>query len=107
MSDVPPPPPSYGQQPPPPGYTAYSGGRSTATHPQGTLILILGIVSFFCLGIVTGTIAWVMGSKALKEIDADTGTTYTNRGQVNAGRICGLIGAILSVLGIIVVLATR
>ena len=104
MSDVPPPPPpSYGQQPPPPGYTAYRGGPATAAHPQGTLILVLGIVSFFCFGIITGTIAVVLGTKALKEMDADPSTVYTNRGQINAGRICGIIGAVLSIAGIIYV----
>ncbi len=69
-------------------------------HPKGTTVLVLGIVSFFCFGIITGTIAFFMGTAALKEIDAVPGR-YSNRGQVNAGRICGIIGAILNVLSII------
>jgi len=54
---------NYGQQPPPPpaGYTAYNpqggGGANYRTYPQGTTILVLGILSFFCFGIVLGTIA--------------------------------------------------
>ena len=100
------------QPPPPPaGYTAYSphggGGANFRNHPQGTTILVLGILSFFCFGIVLGTIAAVMGTKALKEIDSDPTTTYTNRSQVNAGRICGIIGAVISVVGLVFVVATR
>jgi len=106
-------PANYGQQPPPPpaGYTAYnpqgSGGANYRTYPQGTTILVLGILSFFCFGIVLGTIAAIMGTKALREIDSDPSTTYTNRGQVNAGRICGIIGAVISVVGLVVVIAAR
>jgi hypothetical protein len=68
---------------------------------------VLGILSFFCFGIVLGTIAAIMGTKALREIDSDPSTTYTNRGQVNAGRICGIIGAVISVVGLVVVIAAR
>ena len=106
-------PANYGQQPPPPpaGYTAYNpqggGGANYRTYPQGTTILVLGILSFFCFGIVLGTIAAIMGTKALREIDSDPSTTYTNRGQVNAGRICGIIGAVISVVGLVVVIAAR
>ena len=104
---------NYGQQPPPPpaGYTAYNpqggGGANYRTYPQGTTILVLGILSFFCFGIVLGTIAAIMGTKALREIDSDPSTTYTNRGQVNAGRICGIIGAVISLVGLVVIVATR
>ena len=106
MSDVPPPPPpSYGQQPPPPGYAAY-GGPATRSHPQGTLILVFGIVGLItCLPLAIA--AWIMGQRALKQIDGDTGVTYTNRGQVNAGRICGMIGVILAVVTWVIYLATR
>ena len=90
--------------PPPPGYQSFGAGTSARPHPKGTTILVLGILSFFCFGIVLGTIAFVMGTSALKEIDANPGA-YTNRGQINAGRICGAIGAVLSVLGIIYFLA--
>jgi len=106
-------PANYGQQPPPPpaGYTAYNpqggGGANYRTYPQGTTILVLGILSFFCFGIVLGTIAAIMGTKALREIDSDPSTTYTNRGQVNAGRICGIIGAVISLVGLVVIVATR
>ena len=64
------------------------------------MILVLGILSFFCFGIVLGTIAFVMGTSALKEIDANP-NAYTNRTAVQAGRICGAIGAVLSLIGIV------
>lgn len=82
------PPPGYGQYPT--GYGPYGPGYGyQIDHPQGTLILIFGI-----LGLVTcqllGVAAWVMGNKALKEIDADP-ARYRNRSNVQAGRICGMV----------------
>jgi hypothetical protein len=74
-------------------------------HPQGTTILVLGI-----LGLVTcpilAVVAWVMGNGALREIDAAPGR-YANRGNVAAGRICGIVGTCLSlaILAIYVVFA--
>ena len=92
----------YGTPPPPPpapGYQEGAGQFGPRDHPQGTLILILGILSILCLSIL-GPVAWIMGNKAVREIDANPGA-YTNRGTVNAGRICGIIGTILLVLGLI------
>ena len=70
-------------------------------HPRGTTVLILGIISLFCLGIVLGPIAIVMGKNALAEVDANP-TAYTNRGQVQAGYILGIIGTALWVIGLVV-----
>jgi uncharacterized membrane protein YjgN (DUF898 family) len=95
MSDYGPPPPP----PPAPGYYEGASPMGPRDHPQGTLILILGILSIVCLSIL-GPVAWFMGNKAVREIDANPGA-YTNRGTVNAGRICGIIGTILLILGII------
>jgi hypothetical protein len=68
-------------------------------HPQATVILVLGILSIvFCQ--ITGPFAWIMGRKALREIDA-SGQTYSNRGQVQAGMICGIVGSVLLVLVIL------
>jgi len=67
-------------------------------------VLVLGILSFFCFGIILGPIAIVMGTNALKEVDANPGA-YNNRGQINAGRICGIVGTVLSVLVIIAAIA--
>jgi hypothetical protein len=68
-------------------------------HPKGTLILILGILSIVCVQLL-GPVAWIMGNTAMREIDANPGAC-SNRGTVNAGRICGIIGTIFLVLGVI------
>lgn len=72
-----------------------------AEHPQGTLILVLGIVSIV-LCQLTGPVAWIMGRKALREIDASRQPT-TNRGQVMAGMICGIIGTVFLVIAVLYV----
>jgi Domain of unknown function (DUF4190) len=95
MSMPPPPPPATG-----PSY----GGAYAQPHPRGTTVLVLGILSFFCFGIILGPIAAIMGKNALDEIDANP-QAYTNRGQVLAGMICGIIGFVLSVIWLIIVAA--
>ncbi|MBK8470517.1 MAG: DUF4190 domain-containing protein [Actinomycetales bacterium] len=79
----------------PAAYGAYSG----VEHPQGTLILILGILSIVICGL-TGPFAWSMGRKALREIDT-SGMAYSNRGQVQAGMITGIIGSVFLLLAIL------
>ncbi len=96
MSDYGPPPPP----PPAPGYSEGSGPMGPRDHPRGVLILILGILSIVCVQLL-GPVAWIMGNKAVAEIDANP-TAYTNRGTVNAGRICGIIGTVLLVVGVVV-----
>jgi hypothetical protein len=98
----PPPPPNYGGQPP-----AYGGGMPggpTRDHPRATLILVLGIVSIVCCGLFTGIPAIIMGRGALREIDAAPGT-FRNRGTVKAGYICGIVGTVLSAIGILINIA--
>jgi hypothetical protein len=90
----------YGQQPSYAAPPAYGGAvYSGIEHPQGTLILILGILSIVICG-VTGPFAWSMGRKALREIDA-SGQPYSNRGQVQAGMITGIVGSVFLLLGIL------
>lgn len=94
-SEPPPPPPQYGAPQPP------YGGAPAPNHPRATLVLILGILSIPCCGLFTGVPAIIIGRNALREIDANPGR-YGGRGQVNAGYICGIIGTVLSVVGIVV-----
>jgi hypothetical protein len=65
---------------------------------RGTLILVLGI-----LGLVVcaplAIVAWVMGSGDLKQIDAGT-MDPAGRGTTQAGKICGIIGTVLLIIGI-------
>lgn len=72
-------------------------------HPQGTMILVFGILSLVGISIL-GPIAWYMGNKALKEIDANP-AAYSDRGNVNVGKILGMIGTILMGLGILIFIA--
>jgi hypothetical protein len=69
-------------------------------HPQGTTVLVLGILSLVICGFL-GPVAWVMGNNAMAEIDANP-LAYTNRSTVQAGRICGIIATALLILGIVV-----
>jgi hypothetical protein len=61
-------------------------------HPQGTLILIFGIIGIFVT--IFAPIAWYLGSKARKEIQA-SGIQYSNESNVNAGRILGMVLSIV------------
>jgi hypothetical protein len=67
---------------------------------RGTVILVLGILGLVvCAPLAIA--AWVMGSNDLKEMDAGT-MDPTGRGATNAGKICGIIGTILMILGAII-----
>ena len=62
---------------------------------KGTLVLVLGILSLVCLPLL-GPVAWILGNNAL-----NAGPDDAQRGQINAGRICGIIGTVFLVLGVI------
>lgn len=64
---------------------------------RGGLILAMGIVSLFCCGIVLGLIAFFMGSSDLKAMDAGQ-MDPSGRSMTNVGRILGIVGAVLSIL---------
>ncbi|MGK8502206.1 DUF4190 domain-containing protein [Nocardia asiatica] len=91
---------SYPPQPPPYGYSAY-GAYGPQDHPQATTILILGISSLV-LCQLAGPFAWVMGKRALNEINS-SGGTIGGRGNVNAGYICGIIATALLCLSLLFV----
>ena len=67
---------------------------------RGTLILVLGILGLVvCAPLAIA--AWVMGAGDLKQMDAgnmDPG----GRGTTQAGKICGIIGTILLIIGVII-----
>lgn len=84
-----PPPAPYGPAPP-----AMPGGYPPREHPQGTTILVLGILGL-SLCFICSIVALVMGKHALAEIDANP-AAYSNRGTVRAGQTCALIGIIIA-----------
>lgn len=69
-----------------------SSGSSNAT-----LILVLGILSIVICAPL-GIAAWIMGNNALAEIDRGGGDP-SQRGIISAGRICGIIGVAIWVVG--------
>ncbi|WP_069165509.1 DUF4190 domain-containing protein [Nocardia altamirensis] len=87
---------NYPPQQPPYGYSAYG---PPPDHPQATTILIIGILGLvFCQ--ILGPVAWVMGKKALNEIDA-SGGTIGGRTNVMVGYVCGIISTCLIVVSLL------
>lgn len=128
-----PPPPGYGQQPPPPGYGQQPPNWGSAyppppqypppgypyphpqayltppKHDQATPAMVFGIVSLAglvtcVLPILLAPVAWILGAKAVKDIDANPGA-YSGRGEANAGKIMGIIGTCLLVVAVIGIVA--
>lgn len=87
------------QQPPGYGAPGYGQGQPMGDHPKAQTAMILGILGLVCCGLLAIP-AYIIGNNAVKEIDA-SGGQYGGRGMANAGKICGLIGIVLMVLGII------
>lgn len=88
-----------------PNHGPFPYGPPPLTHPNGTTILVLGILSLVVCSLI-GPFAWVMGNRALREIDT-SGHLYENRGSVQAGRICGIVGTclMLAVIGLYAIFA--
>jgi hypothetical protein len=88
---------------------AYAGGL-LPDHPSTTTALVLGIIGLagllFCGGItlVLSPVAWLVGAKAVREIDSSPGR-YGGRDRAQAGRIMGIIGTVLLVLAILAIVA--
>jgi len=94
----------WGAAPPPPQqpYQAAPGQWSVRPkHPQATLVLVLGILGLVVCQVL-GPFAWVMGNKAVAEIDANPGA-YEGRGEAQAGRILGIISTVILVLSIVAI----
>lgn len=70
---------------------------------RGTTILVLGILSLVCCGLL-GIPAWLMGNADLKEMAAGT-MDPAGQGTTSAGKVCGIIGTVLAILGALVGIA--
>ncbi len=103
-------PPNAGQAPgftPPPGPVSpgqygYQPVYSAPKHPQATTVLVLGILGLVLCQLL-GPFAWHMGNKAKREIDANP-AAFSGEGEVNAGRIMGIIGTAILGLSLLVLL---
>lgn len=105
------PPPGYSPPPawppPPSGYYAPPGGYYPPQAPpvNAALILVFGILGIVLavtcsIGGIFGVIAWVMGNSALQTLE-NVGDPLSQRGTVQAGRICGIVGTGLMALVIV------
>lgn len=100
-------PPQYGQPPVNPINNQF--GQSQV--PNSTAVLVLGILSIvfcFCygiIGIVLGIIAIVLASKGMAAYKANpSGYSLSSFNNLKAGRICGIIGLILSCIYIVFII---
>lgn len=93
----------YAQQPPPMGLPV-----AKPDHPQATLALVLGIVGLAgglatCgLLFLTSPFAWVIGRRAVREIEA-SGGQLGGEGSARAGLVTGVIGSVLLALALVAV----
>src|SRR5215218_7103295 len=89
----------YGQQSPMPYGQPY--GTPPQEHPQGTLILIFGILGIFIT--IFAPIAWYLGNKAKQEVQA-SGIQYSNEQNISIGRMLGKIFTIIAIVTIVLVI---
>jgi hypothetical protein len=75
-------------------------------HSRATTALGLGIGSLFILGVVLGTLAIYMASKAEREI-AESGGTLTGEDRARWGRNLGIAGIVIWAVLLGVTVATR
>lgn len=87
----------YGQQAPMPYGGQPYGAAPPQEHPQGTLILIFGILGIFIT--IFAPIAWYLGNKARAEIQA-SGIHYSNEQNISIGRMLGKIFTIIAIVSI-------
>ncbi len=93
MTGFPPPNPGQPQQP---GFGQVPQQKSS----NATTSLVLGIVSILCCGLLAGIPAIYFASQAEKEFALNP--ALGGQGNAKAGKILGIIGSVLSVLGFIV-----
>jgi hypothetical protein len=85
-------------QPPQPPYGAPTY-YARPDHPQATTVLVLGILGLLLCQVLS-PVAWVMGNRVVGEIDASMGQ-IGGRSSANAGRICGIVGTLMMVGGLV------
>ena len=84
------------------GYNTYPQNQqmnNIAPEPgRGLAIasLVLGIVSFFCVGVIAGIVAIIFGAMAKNQ--------GNKSGMATAGIVLGIIGFVLSIFGLIILL---
>jgi hypothetical protein len=72
-------------------------GAPPPEHPQGTMILIFGIIGIFFT--IFAPIAWYLGNKAKKDIQASA-IPYANEQNIIIGRMLGKVFTIIALASI-------
>ena len=88
----------------PTGTPSWGAPSSGYAHPQGTTVLVLGILSVVVMPLL-GPFAWIMGRRALREVDS-SGVPASNRQMLVGGLVTGIIGTVFLVMGALAFLAT-
>ena len=90
----------YGQQPYGYGYAgpAPTPGSATAALVVGIISLVLGCA--WGIGLLGSPVAWYLGAKAKREIDASNGQ-LGGRGLAVAGFVLGIVGTVLLLIAIV------
>ena len=78
-------------------HRAAEPARVVLEHGTATAVFVLGVLSVVGLP-VFGPVAWVLGRRVLREIDASVDGVYRNRGLARVGMVLGIIGTALLVL---------
>ena len=93
-------------QPPGPGYPypGYYPYPAPPKHTDASTSMVLGIVAvagmFVCgIPILMAPVAWYLGAKAEREIDA-SGGMLGGRSEATAGKVLGIVGTVLLVLAV-------
>lgn len=87
------------QIPPTPPSPQFHPQQALRPH-RGGVILTLGILGIVCC-FICGIIAWVMGNNDQKEMAAGR-MDSSGQGLTQAGKICGMIGVILWIIGLVI-----
>lgn len=77
----------------PPYQPYYPPYRPPPDHPQATTALVLGILGVVVCQVL-GPFAFVIGRKAVREIDA-SGGMLGGRGNAQAGYVLGIVGIVM------------
>jgi len=92
----------------PPYQQPYSPNQPLLPLPNATTVLVLGILSivgcccFGIVGLICGVISLLLANKDLAAYRENPGNyTESSYKNVNAGRVCAIIGMVLSSLNII------
>jgi hypothetical protein len=75
-------------------------GIPPVRNNRGTIVLVLGILSFVGFGCLTGIPAWIMGNQVLADMDRGIIDT-TDRGLAQCGKILGMLATCLMACGVI------